>query len=92
MRKEDQEYIQQGTINATAPVYQHTCLNCTVSAPEVIDARRAALAKAEKQIAENLEYKRVKKGKRVMTHQLPVEEDYSKPVEKPTTTTTRTEH
>ena len=92
MRKEDREYISQGTINATAPCYGIRSVNCTVSYPEAVEARRAVLKQVEKQIADNLEYKRVKKGKRELTHQLPVEEDYSKLVERPTTVTTRTEH
>lgn len=91
MRKEDREYISQGTINATAPCYGIRSVNCTVSYPEAIQARREALEKVEAQIAENLEYKRVKRGKRELVHQLPVEQDDSK-LERPTTTTTRTEH
>jgi hypothetical protein len=68
-------------------------INCNVPPMEVVRARKAAQVAEEKRIAEHEEYRRVKKGKRTLTHILPTpkSDGYVSEDERPTTTTVRIE-
>jgi hypothetical protein len=78
MTDADKQYIQHGTIDASANYGQRGPINCTVSPVEVVKIRQAELERTKQHVANHEEYKRVKKGSKTIAHMLPPEERYSK--------------
>ncbi|MDK2744315.1 MAG: hypothetical protein NDI90_15515 [Nitrospira sp. BO4] len=95
--RQEPHYGEQHVFNSTVPYGGgRRVVNATVNPAEL--QRGIAKQKSDfaKMVSQHQEFKRVKKGKRVVKHRLPVEEEYAENgdviLKRKSTATTRMEH